>query len=80
MNKIDITEDNVKELWQWYQSYLAEFRKQNYSDAEPMHFEEYVENNIKECESCNRLVDEEYIIDYYGENICEECRENGYGE
>ena len=36
--------------------------------------------NLKKCESCNQYVPEDYIVDFYGEDICLDCRGNGYGE
>ena len=81
MEEIKITEENVKELWRWYESYLSDFHKRYYDNVKaPYNFEEYVEHNIVKCECCGELVDEEYISNRYDENICEDCINNGYGE
>ena len=50
MERIEIHPDNVQELWELYENYLIEFRSENYSDAKPVCFEDYVYNEITYCE------------------------------
>ena len=76
-----ITLENVKELWELYEYYLEEFRKNNYSYIEPLKFEEFVESDVTYCNNCMRYV----LKDNIGtselaiqDNICEECMEE-YG-
>lgn len=78
-----ITLENVKELWELYEYYLDEFRKNNYSNIKPKHFENFVESEVTICSNCGRYV----LVDNIGtselamqDNICEECLEMGYGE
>jgi hypothetical protein len=82
MERIEIHPDNVQELWELYENYLIEFRSENYSDAKPVCFEDYVYNEITYCENCG----EYRTLDEMGESelalqdhICEYCMENGYG-
>lgn len=80
---IKITKENVKELWELYEYYLEEFRKNNYSYIESLKFEEFVQGEVTKCSNCNRYI----LQDNLGiselaiqDNICEECMEEGYGE
>ena len=36
--------------------------------------------DLKKCQACDHYVPEDYIVDFYGEDICLDCRGNGYGE
>lgn len=73
-----ITLENVKELWELYECYLNEFRKNNYSNIEPSKFEHFVETDVTICSSCRRYV----LINNIGtieskmqSNICKNCIE-----
>lgn len=36
--------------------------------------------NLIKCQACDHYVPEDYIVDFYGEDICLDCRGNGYGK
>lgn len=38
------------------------------------------DGNLKKCQACDEYVPEDHIVDFYGEDICLDCRGNGYGE
>ena len=82
MERIEIHPDNVKELWELYENYLIEFKSENYSDAKPAYFEDYVYNEITQCQCCGeyRTLDEMGTSELaLQDHICEYCMEDGYG-
>lgn len=38
------------------------------------------DGDLKQCKACEEYVPEDYIVDFYNEDICLDCRGNGYGE
>lgn len=38
------------------------------------------DGNLKQCQACEEYVPEDHIVDFYGEDICLDCRGNGYGK
>lgn len=38
------------------------------------------DSDLKQCDACSEYVTEDYIVDFYGEDICLDCRGNGYGK
>lgn len=38
------------------------------------------DSNYRKCDACGEYVPEDYLEEIYDENICEQCRENGYGK
>jgi hypothetical protein len=79
---MEINKDNVQDLWVLYEAYKEEFRKEHYSNVEPLKFEEYVDE-ITICNNCFRYVPKDDIGTSelaMQDNICEDCIEDGYGE
>ena len=82
---IDIIDKNLKECWELYRDYLEEFRKRNYSDATPMDFVEYCEEELYQCPNCYTIVvkDNQTRLndDLNPDNVCDWCiEEDGYYE
>lgn len=82
---MEVTEENVKECWKYYEEYKEEFRQTHYSDASYEDFENWCEDNLIECPNCGAIVlkDEQEWLSHptNSEEVCDECIEvNGYGK
>lgn len=76
-----INRNNVKELWELYEDYKADFYKNYYSDVKCEDFENYINNNVKQCNACkDYYLDEEMGKSEFAleNNICQYCMQNGY--
>ena len=38
------------------------------------------DGDLIKCQACGEYVSEDHIVDFYGEDICLDCRGNGYGK
>lgn len=79
---IEITSKNVRELWDIYSEYLENY-KANFRDDNYMNFEEYVHDRIIQCDQCGEYYDieDDYVRSLEdGNNICEQCMTNGWGQ
>lgn len=82
---MEITLENVKELWGLYEEYRIEYKKQCRSFkelSEIYSFEEFVDNEVVQCEQCKRYIIISDILENelsMQDNICRECMEEGYG-
>ena len=80
---IEINKENVEELWELYEDFVDDFRKNNYSDAVPKYFEDFVYDDVVQCQNCM-----EYKRDKdmgtselaLQDEICDDCMFNGYGQ
>lgn len=82
MEKIIITKDNVKELWEMYEEYKNWFYENFYSDVRCIPFEEYVDEYFTECQNCHRYIHKSELGTSelaLQDNICEDCMQDGYG-
>lgn len=78
-----ITKDNVKECWILYEEYLADYKKNHYSDDHD--YEEFVswcEENLYICPNCENIVlkdDQGWLDDpRNSEGVCDYCIEDGF--
>lgn len=76
--EIEITSENVVELWEKYEKYKEEFKEMNYSFVDCECFEKWVEGNIYQCPFCKRYFTEYELSDESEEKLnivimCEEC-------
>ena len=80
---VEITDKNVKELWQIYSNYVEDY-KANFRDDDYMRFEEYVADRVIECDQCGEYydVEDDYVryIEGTDDHICEQCLTNGWGQ
>ena len=79
---IDIIDRYLKECWEFYKDYLEEFRKAHFSDAIPMDFIEYCEEELYQCPNCGEIVikdnQERLHNDLNPDKVCDWCVEDGY--
>ena len=74
----EINKSNVLELWAMYEDYVISFKKQNYSDATLLCFEDWVNNNVYKCEQCENYFRELEIAEDSEEQfgldcLCQDC-------
>ena len=74
-----VNSNNVQTCWQFYENYVEEHRKKNYSNVNAEDFVSWCEDNLMECPSCGEIVLKDTIVDNIDfDGVCEDCIENGY--
>lgn len=80
MTDFEVTKDNIKECYEYYEAYKEEFNKTHYSDAVCEEFIAWSEENLMKCPNCGEIVlkdEQEHLYQAYNsDNVCDWCIEN----
>lgn len=80
---IEVISENLQKCWDEYTCYVEKFKKENYSNKEPMDFVKWCECELTICSNCGEVVLKDEISDspLNTDNVCENCiNEGGYYE